>query len=192
MKLRISAKLASVHSEVNVTDLEEKTVFTTKTDPLSALYLRGTTRGGAMKLRISAKLASVHSEVNVTDLEEKTVFTTKTDPLSAPPDISQACLCAQRRECDRSRGKDGVHHQERPAFGASVHASLRCLRRRARALRDHAHRREGPCLFGFDRRRRLLHDQALVPRLQQYLRGDHQGVPDWLDGPHAACVEQPV
>lgn len=36
MKLRISAKLASVHSEVNVTDLEEKTVFTTKTDPLSA------------------------------------------------------------------------------------------------------------------------------------------------------------
>ena len=36
MKLRISAKLASVHSEVYVTDLEEKTVFTTKTDPLSA------------------------------------------------------------------------------------------------------------------------------------------------------------
>lgn len=36
MKLRISARLASVHSEVNVTDLEEKTVFTTKTDPLSA------------------------------------------------------------------------------------------------------------------------------------------------------------
>lgn len=36
MKLRISAKLASVHSEVNVTDREEKAVFTTKTDPLSA------------------------------------------------------------------------------------------------------------------------------------------------------------
>lgn len=36
MKLRISSKLASVHSEVNVTDSHEATVFTTKTDPLSA------------------------------------------------------------------------------------------------------------------------------------------------------------
>lgn len=36
MKLRISSKLASVHSEVIVADLDEKTVFSTRTDPLSA------------------------------------------------------------------------------------------------------------------------------------------------------------
>lgn len=36
MKLRISSKLASVHSEVIVVDHEEKAVFSTRTDPLSA------------------------------------------------------------------------------------------------------------------------------------------------------------
>ncbi|MFR3450847.1 MAG: hypothetical protein ACLTSX_03585 [Collinsella sp.] len=111
-----------------------------------------------MKLRISAKLASVHSEVNVTDLEEKTVFTTKTDPLSAP-------------RCTRLYDAEGVElaHYETTRTDEKDRAYSVSI--------------DGGVSFTTKRSFRVS---------SRYVRGDHQGGPGGLDGPHAACVEQPV